>query len=44
MFTRVLEFNAKRGQAKQVASALNEKVMPILHNSRRKVVCGQILW
>lgn len=31
MFTRVLEFTAKRGQAKQVASALNDKVMPILH-------------
>ena len=32
MFTRVVAFTAKRGKAKEVASALNDKVMPILHN------------
>ena len=31
MFTRVVEFHAKRGKAKEVANALNDKVMPILH-------------
>ncbi len=32
MFTRVVEFTAKRGQAREVASALNDKVMPILRS------------
>ena len=32
MFTRVLEFNAKRGKAKEVTNALNNKLMPILRN------------
>ena len=30
MFTRVLEFHATRGKAKEVANALNDKVLPIL--------------
>jgi heme-degrading monooxygenase HmoA len=32
MFTRVLEFTAKQGKAKEVSSALNDKVMPLLKN------------
>ena len=32
MFTRVLEFTAKQGKAKEVAKALDDKVMPILKN------------
>jgi heme-degrading monooxygenase HmoA len=30
MFTRVLEFHATRGKAKEAANALNDKVLPIL--------------
>ncbi len=30
MFTRVVEFTAKRGQTRDVVGALNDKVMPIL--------------
>ena len=31
MFTRVVEFTSKQGKAKEVANAINERVMPILH-------------
>ena len=33
MFTRIVEFTASRGKAKDVAGALNDKVMPILKNT-----------
>jgi len=33
MFTRVVEFNANPGEAKEVATALNDKVMPILKST-----------
>jgi heme-degrading monooxygenase HmoA len=32
MFTRVLEFTAKQGKAREVSSALNDKVLPMLKN------------
>jgi heme-degrading monooxygenase HmoA len=32
MFTRVLEFTAKQGKAREVSSVLNDKVLPMLRN------------